>query len=902
MATTPRTLHKRTNTNNAQNVTVQAEYIPRETWCYERVKAHQCIDFINYQGIPDDPFTKHFEHHGALLIKKLREDPFGKLELTPEAHQILDILCGSNDGADEAHALQLMWVHLEQLRSAHPRDPSVTEPDNTFQTFEHDGKQLVLGPFAILGGVYFHVKGLQQWRWGMRFTFGAEDSDVAAEISYGRRGTDNLYPSADGEESARPGDIGAHIMLGYKVRGTPDYEMLMDTEDFQRQYTLFVADKSLVSNLFDPNQWARVVHSGRGSLEHSDDPSTDGPCTTYRWCHPTESYLYYNGGRHGHEKQVQKANFQIVKQVGLVQSPNKEYTILSCISPTGVQQEVRICVEDLRSQPAMVRAFARIDTQTKWNTSLYPHEFFDLMVDRSVRFSGENLQNTRVLQSFGWNADVQANVAVNMAFYLDKLMTLEDLAVEYVPELFTDPERALPMPATQMPKHLVVQSKAIRYWIFMRMTRNDPELGVMKRMFQNNYMHAYATCCLGVMGLYADHFWRHEGPEGCHLPLAWIYSPEFGSGKTQSIRMVMALNGLHDAPLVGPAPTQPGLMAKCAMMHNRTVCIDDFVITENVRKWLPDMIRCVYERSGRTNLNGMTNVNSALMLSVRLARRARFHLPACSLVDSNSPPSPPPFPRPFVAEQRDLAETRRRGGALARPRVALRHSGVGRKRRTSDRRRVGPHAQALLGVHARSHDAAHGESQVGPGGDDGLRTVLAPHSKPQGSRPADGRVGHTPVLHDRRWVHGPPTLGALRRVYPVHRQAGDSEVRGHDGRRGAFGGRRGERAEGCALLARPARDDAPRTEPTALAVDTVRSSAQLPRCKPQTTVARSSYGAEPHGGDQNESRFETLGRAQTGQLHRRSKLPCQRRHVQRARVAKSLQQEHARCGRAHLLH
>ena len=51
MATTPQTMHKkRKNASGAQSTYVQPEYVPGETWTYQRVQANQCMEFYKHDS------------------------------------------------------------------------------------------------------------------------------------------------------------------------------------------------------------------------------------------------------------------------------------------------------------------------------------------------------------------------------------------------------------------------------------------------------------------------------------------------------------------------------------------------------------------------------------------------------------------------------------------------------------------------------------------------------------------------------------------------------------------------------------------------------------------------------------------------------------------------------------
>ena len=54
-------------------------------------------------------------------------------------------------------------------------------------------------------------------------------------------------------------------------------------------------------------------------------------------------------------------------------------------------------------------------------------------------------------------------------------------------------------------------------------------------------MAAKATLACGVMGLHASRFWRGESGCGYGIPIPYLFSPEYGTGKSKAASIVQAL-------------------------------------------------------------------------------------------------------------------------------------------------------------------------------------------------------------------------------------------------------------------------------------------------------------------------------------------------------------------------
>ena len=198
----------------------------------------------------------------------------------------------------------------------------------------------------------------------------------------------------------------------------------------------------------------------------------------------------------------------------------------------------------------------------------------------------------------------------NVAFKDGKMDTVEGSGHGVAPGWFNS-NPITPMPTTSFPRIVIIPFAHVRYAIGMQLWCD-----IMPKFFQNNELPAKAVFAFAVLGLHATKCWGGETGLGHGMPVAWIHSAEWGSGKTESCLLANSAIGLfHRGIWAGDATqsaTGEGVSLDCCL----TKIIDDVVVgPDGVSKPIAVQVRTYYDRSTRAVTGKLRQPNSTCAYS-----------------------------------------------------------------------------------------------------------------------------------------------------------------------------------------------------------------------------------------------------------------------------------------------
>ena len=194
-------------------------------------------------------------------------------------------------------------------------------------------------------------------------------------------------------------------------------------------------------------------------------------------------------------------------------------------------------------------------------------------------------------------------VLKNVAFKEGQLYTHEEANVELVPEIFKfGVNERLPLDDKQQPQMFIVQDPATRYGVFKKLWTE-----IMPDMFGSNEMNAKAAFALTVMHLHSSMFWNKAG--GIHgVPCGWLFSAAAGTGKTRTLDLCKAFLGLYRASLWGGGfSSMPALVGRLGQTADMTLPIDEMCTKYDVRNkdkstLCKDLVHTIYDQTVRGKL------------------------------------------------------------------------------------------------------------------------------------------------------------------------------------------------------------------------------------------------------------------------------------------------------------
>ena len=250
--------------------------------------------------------------------------------------------------------------------------------------------------------------------------------------------------------------------------------------------------------------------------------------------------------------------------------------------------EVDIVIANLRAPCDLQGAFQ------KANSSLNAFGM-DLAMWGCVVEGLEMPRTTTVITNFGRQEGSDLFVAGNCCFSKGKYLRLDEAGVAIIPSYFMEFSN-VPLPPIEYPRFLVIPYPAIRYFIYIRTYAE-----LMPLFFKNNLMQARAVFAMAVIGMHADKLWSGQHGLGRGMPFTWIYSPEPGTGKTESALLAQGLIGCFGRNLWAGDSTRAALMERLSAQRDLSLIVDDVCINskENSSKSFSDLGRTLFERSIR---------------------------------------------------------------------------------------------------------------------------------------------------------------------------------------------------------------------------------------------------------------------------------------------------------------
>jgi len=194
----------------------------------------------------------------------------------------------------------------------------------------------------------------------------------------------------------------------------------------------------------------------------------------------------------------------------------------------------------------------------------------------------------------------------NCAFKDGEVTSVEASGHAIAPAYFNRNQN-LPMPTSDFPRIIIIPFKHVRYMIGLNLWNYH-----MPAFFQNNEQPAKAVFALAVLGLHADRCWNAEHGLNHGMPVGWVYSPEYGSGKTESCLGAHSMLGLFNRPIWAGDATKSVTAEALSMECNIMKFVDDVVPAggfdnEHYSRHMSQETRRVYDRSER-NVTGKSRM------------------------------------------------------------------------------------------------------------------------------------------------------------------------------------------------------------------------------------------------------------------------------------------------------
>lgn len=108
-----------------------------------------------------------------------------------------------------------------------------------------------------------------------------------------------------------------------------------------------------------------------------------------------------------------------------------------------------------------------------------------------------------------------------------------------------------------------------------------------------------AVFAFTTLGLHANKCWLGQSGVGHGMSVAWVHSPEYGSGKTHACLLGKATVACWDRPLIAGDATKSLLNEVASVQSNITNFVDDIVKPDGISTHHAQMIRSFYDKVGR---------------------------------------------------------------------------------------------------------------------------------------------------------------------------------------------------------------------------------------------------------------------------------------------------------------
>lgn len=257
---------------------------------------------------------------------------------------------------------------------------------------------------------------------------------------------------------------------------------------------------------------------------------------------------------------------------------------------TVLEVEVVMCISTLSSPKDVSDIFSSMHSKLQ-TSSMTPEHLKCYVVEIGTPLP-KNVIVRWGLQDSGWW------VMHNCAFKNGMTESIESAGHAIVTSYFNNNERC-PMATKDFPRIIIIPFAHVRYVIGVHMWSY-----LMPAFFQNNEMPAKAVFALSVLGLHATRCWNGETGLGHGMPVGWVYSTEYCTGKTEAAMLAHTTMGFfHRAIWAGDA-TKSVTFESSYIESGLMKFIDDIVPPEAKNDGyhssaLAQQIRAFFDRTSR---------------------------------------------------------------------------------------------------------------------------------------------------------------------------------------------------------------------------------------------------------------------------------------------------------------
>ena len=250
-----------------------------------------------------------------------------------------------------------------------------------------------------------------------------------------------------------------------------------------------------------------------------------------------------------------------------------------------------------------------------------------------TKFDGEMLRfymkempkpylTSSVIEAFGKQPKSDIWVLSNCAFTVGpngpNVFPIADSTHRFVPTVFLNNKHS-PMEEESFPKQRIIPFPWLRWIIFCYGYNN-----LLPAMFENNGTAAKISLAHIVQhGAHYKNWLAGESGIGRNCPVAYLQSPDPGTGKTEVLKTMNAIMCGPDQEIIAGDATKIGLWEQIIQFLGMTRCVDDYVDSVETRfgRDSPEadtfnkILRAIHDGTGRPCYQRMRKSSSALAFS-----------------------------------------------------------------------------------------------------------------------------------------------------------------------------------------------------------------------------------------------------------------------------------------------
>ena len=595
------------------------------TW--ERVHSRQCVSDVEYEVLATckerDYFTKHAADALVALVAcdhtpvpdqvQMYAAAVKDLRHPDNRDELQAVLC-----LDRVKYIQLLKCSAPDVseRPAPADDPSYVPEHNYEQFTVHSvekGKQVatqyVQAPFAE-GGWFAKVTAKKGLMYKVSLDFTVTDREVRVmRFEYGQRTKDGVYNAAfhNAHDCVIKITVGEHDSLTGRL--------------VAESFVCFKNDQ-LAHMLFDEQKWKSDVQEDEVIVGDELDELQTSSRGKYAFCTVNDRLCYRTIDKSQGSKDlesVEVANFCIPEVLGIYQFAEQVYgelpmfNLLCRLRLKDGQSVLRITSEDKERAPSLdgisvlevevVLCIAALKNCTEVKAAFCTSHSLLLTDTLTPEMLSCYLNSIKLPMPTAvimrWGKQLSGYFVVhNCAFKDGQMLSVKDSGHGIVPAHFNRNVN-YPMHTSDFPRIIVIPFEHVRYCIGVKLW-----CALMPAFFQNNEMAAKAVFALAVLGLHADRCWNGETGVGHGMPVGWIYSSEFGSGKTEAMSLANAMLGFFDRGMWAGDATKSVMFEASSCEANMMKFIDDVVPSDKngdgyYSRALAQQVRAFYDRTSR---------------------------------------------------------------------------------------------------------------------------------------------------------------------------------------------------------------------------------------------------------------------------------------------------------------